>query len=151
MQFVERALALADNVAMFFRSQWVVEGIERYEQIFRDHPPTLCAFFVERVNLCKGRWEPYGSTATAYSWLIWMKDRAPQAPFWIPPGCRETYMRDSDIKRFGNNESQSGDALTPTSASSAPASSSPSPLSLNDAGAPLLKGESDGERIPGQS
>ena len=100
LQFVDRALAVADNVAMFFRSQWAVEGIERYEQIFRDTPPTLCAFFVERVNLCKGRWNPSGTTATAYCWLVWLKDRAPQPTFWIPPGQRERLTYGDDTHRF---------------------------------------------------
>lgn len=101
VQFVKAALQLAAvGVAMFFRSQWAIEGIERYEQIFRDRPPTLCAFFVERVPLCKGRWEPDGTTATAYCWLVWIKDRSPQAPFWIPPDCRKTLTRPDDRERF---------------------------------------------------
>lgn len=101
LEFVERAIDLATvGVAMFFRSQWAVEGIERYERIFRDRPPTLCAFFVERVNLCKGRWEPDGSTATAYCWLIWIRGQQARAPFWIPPGCREQLSRPDDVERF---------------------------------------------------
>lgn len=100
-RFVLRALELASvGVAMFFRSQWAVEGIDRYERIFKNRPPTLCAFFVERVNLCKGRWDPDGTTATAYCWLVWVKDRLPMAPFWIPPGCREALSRPDDRARF---------------------------------------------------
>lgn len=99
--FLLRALDLARvGVAMFFRSQWAVEGIERYETIFRDRPPTLCAFFVERVNLCKGRWDPDGTTATAYCWLVWVKDRSPMPPFWIPPGQREALTKPDDRERF---------------------------------------------------
>jgi hypothetical protein len=99
--FVLRALDLADvGVAMFTRSQWAVEGVNRFERIFRDRPPTLAAFFVERVNLCKGRWDPAGDTATAYSWLVWMRRLKPQPPMWIPPGCRETLTRPSDVGRF---------------------------------------------------
>ena len=100
--FVDRALEFAGiGVAMFFRSQWAVEGIERYESIFRDRPPSLCAFFAERVNLCKGHWDPDGSTATAYCWLVWLKDgSAPRAPFWIPPGCREALTHQDDRARF---------------------------------------------------
>jgi hypothetical protein len=98
--FVLRALDLATvGVAMFVRMQWL-ETIGRYEAIFRDRPPTRIAFFCERVNLCKGRWEPEGSTATAYIWLIWIKGAKPQAPFWIPPGCRESLTRSDDAERF---------------------------------------------------
>jgi hypothetical protein len=99
-QFVLRAIALATvGVAMFVRLQWL-ESIGRYEAIFRDTPPTLIAFFCERVNLCKGRWEPDGSTATAYIWLVWLKGESPRAPFWIPPGQREALTHPDDAERF---------------------------------------------------
>lgn len=98
--FVLHALPLARvGVAMFVRLQWL-ETVGRYEAIFRDNPPTLIAFFAERVNLCKGHWDPDGGTATAYIWLVWVKDRAPQAPFWIPPGCKEALKKPDDIERF---------------------------------------------------
>jgi hypothetical protein len=102
--FVLRALGTTRvGVAMFVRTQWAGEGVNRYERIFRPHPPTLCAFFTERVNLCKGRWNPDGDTATAYCSLVWVKDRAPLPPFWIPPGCRETLTRADDTERFTAN------------------------------------------------
>jgi hypothetical protein len=98
--FVLRALELARvGVAMFMRLQWL-ETIERYEQVFRDQPPTLVSFFVERVALCKGRWDPEGGTATAYMWLTWIKGDAPRPPFWIPPGCSEQLSHVDDGARF---------------------------------------------------
>jgi predicted RNA methylase len=101
IRFVHEALNVSRNiVAMFFRSQWAVEGVERYESIFRDNPPTVTAFFVERVPICKGEWKPHGSTATAYCWLVWVKDEPPGPTFWIPPGCRESLTREDDIARF---------------------------------------------------
>jgi hypothetical protein len=99
-QFVLRALKQAHvGVAMFVRLQWLESG-GRYENIFRDNPPTLIAFFAERVPLCKGRWDPEGTTATAYIWLIWVKGMPPQAPFWIPPGQRSELTMPDDIERF---------------------------------------------------
>jgi hypothetical protein len=98
--FTLRALDLARvGVAIFAQLRWL-ETIGRYENIFRDRPPTLLAFFVERVPLCMGRYDPTGTTATAYMWLVWVKDRVPQAPLWIPPGCREALTRPDDAKRF---------------------------------------------------
>jgi hypothetical protein len=100
IRFVLRALKLAHvGVAMFVRLQWL-ETLERYEQVFRDRAPTLISFFVERVNLCKGLWEPDGSTATAYCWLTWIQGEAPRPPFWIPPGCRVNLTRPDDAARF---------------------------------------------------
>lgn len=101
LQFVERALAVAKvGVAMFFRTQWATEGVERYQRLFSVRPPTLMAFFSERVNLCKGRWDPDGTTATGYCWLVWLQRRPPQPPFWIPPGRRVERWHDDDVMRF---------------------------------------------------
>ena len=102
--FVLRALDLAKvGVAMFMRSQWIVEGghvCKRYPQIFRDNPPTLIAFFVERVPICMGRWDPDGSTATAYCWLVWLHGARRRPPYWIPPGQRKKLTKPDDRKRF---------------------------------------------------
>lgn len=98
--FVLRALSQARRgVAMFVRLQWL-ETVGRYESIFRDTPPTLIAFFAERVPLVKGRWDPEASTATAYVWLVWVKGMSPRPPFWIPPGCREALSKPDDVARF---------------------------------------------------
>ena len=48
-EFTLRALDLAnEGVAMLVRTQWI-EGIGRYEKMFRDRPPTIFAPFVERA------------------------------------------------------------------------------------------------------
>lgn len=98
--FVLRALENASvGVAMFFRLQWIpTKG--RYESLFRDNPPTLVAFFTERVPIIKGEWNPTASTATDYIWLVWLHGVKPQAPFWIPPGQREALTRPDDAERF---------------------------------------------------
>lgn len=99
-RFVLRALDLAGTgVAMFVALQFL-ETVGRYNRIFKDRPPTLISFFSERVNCCKGRWDPDGSTDAAYIWLVWMKDRAPMPPFWIPPGQREALTKEDDRARF---------------------------------------------------
>ncbi|WP_445222218.1 hypothetical protein ACKWRH_21420 [Bradyrhizobium sp. Pa8] len=98
--FVLQALKRAKvGLAMFVRLQWLETG-GRYERIFKDNPPTRIVFYAERVNLCKGRWEPDGSTATAYIWLIWIKGEAPRAPRWIPPTCRKSWTLSDDAERF---------------------------------------------------
>jgi hypothetical protein len=100
LAFALRAIELAEvGVAIFVPLRWL-ETIERYERLFKPMPPTQVAFFVERVNLCKGRWEPDGSTATSYVWLVWLRDREPRPPFWIPPGRRAARSRPYDAERF---------------------------------------------------
>lgn len=99
--FVLKAIELAGTgVAMFVRLTWL-ESVDRYERIFREHPPTLLAIFSERVPLHKDRWEDKGTTMTAYVWLVWIKGAEPRAPFWIPPGCRKSLTNPDDAARFG--------------------------------------------------
>lgn len=99
-RFVLRALDLAyQGVAMFVALQFL-ESVGRFERIFKDRPPTLISFFAERVNCCKGKWDPDGSTDAAYVWLVWHKDHAPQAPYWIPPGQRKALSKEDDRARF---------------------------------------------------
>jgi hypothetical protein len=99
-RFVLRALDLAGTGVAIFVALQFLETVGRYNRIFKDRPPTLISFFSERVNCCKGRWDPDGSTDAAYIWLVWMKDRAPMAPFWIPPGQREALAKPDDRARF---------------------------------------------------
>lgn len=100
LPFIRQALALADRgVALFLRQQ-MLEGIERYHEIYAERPPTLYAQFAERVPLAMGKYDPFGSTATAYCWLVWVKDMAPQPVFWIPPGRRLAYLLPDDNARF---------------------------------------------------
>jgi hypothetical protein len=99
-QFALKAIASARvGVAFFTRLQWL-ESVGRYERLFRDHPPTQRAFFCERVNLCMGRWDPDGTTATAYMWIVWLKGAPPRAPMWIPPGQREKLTQPGDREHF---------------------------------------------------
>lgn len=98
--FVHQALPQARvGVAVFVTLRWL-ETIGRYERLFKGQPPTLIAFFAERVPLCKGQWDPKGDTATAYIWLVWIRGANPQPPFWIPPGQREALTHPDDIARF---------------------------------------------------
>lgn len=109
LQFIERGLEIArTGVAVIMRSAFT-EGIERYERLYRDNPPTVIAHHAERVIMTKGivrdpnkkYWDEAAqkwkrpSSATAYSWLFWIKNCRPQPPVWIPP-CRKLLEREGD-------------------------------------------------------
>lgn len=97
--FARRALAQSRRgVALLVRTQWL-HTIERY-QLFREFPPFVIAYYVERVPMHRGRWEPDGSTATDYCWVCWKHGAKPRAPLWIPPGSREAFTRPYDAARF---------------------------------------------------
>lgn len=100
-KFILKALSLdVTGVAMFTRLQ-MLEGTGRYERIYKNRPPSLVAFFSERVPIHKGRWVVNGDTMTAYAWLLWIKGMEPQPPFWIPPGCRAALSKPEDAARLG--------------------------------------------------
>lgn len=97
-EFALRAIALRPRrgVAMLTRLAFL-EGVGRYRNLFRRHPPSVIAQFTERVPMLKGRLERRGSTATAYCWLVWMEGARERGPVfeWIPP-CRRALERDED-------------------------------------------------------
>ena len=95
-QFIQRGLAIAERgVAMLVRSVFV-ESVGRYESLFRSRPPAIVAQFAERVPMVKGRLDGKASTATAYCWLVWMREPSAETRFrWIPP-CRKALERAGD-------------------------------------------------------
>ena len=99
-QFIERALQLSRfGVACIVRSAFL-EGIDRYETLYRDRPPAHVLIHTERVPMVKGRYDPSASTATSYAWLIWRTDIkeliAPQI-HWLAP-CRKRLQRPDDSR-----------------------------------------------------
>jgi len=95
-QFVLRSLKVArQGVAILARTVFI-ESVGRYENIFRNAPPTKFEQFTERVPMVKGRLDKKASTATGYCWLVWEKNN-PSAPrlMWVPP-CRKSLERAND-------------------------------------------------------
>jgi hypothetical protein len=89
-EFVLKALPMARKlVAIFARTQFM-EGIGRYERLFKPNPPTIIAQFCERVPIVKGRLSATASTATSYAWFLWRTDQKNDQTslVWIPPSRR---------------------------------------------------------------
>ena len=114
--FIRKAWAqAARGVAMLLRLQFI-EGGGRHALFTEDCPLTVLAPFCERVPMHKGRWEPDGSTTTAYAWFIFAKAYA--LPDWagpaslggqtqvrlIPPGTKDRLSKPGDRARFGHPE-----------------------------------------------
>lgn len=114
-RFIARSAEVArQGYAMLVRTAFA-EGQERYAQIFRDNPPTVIANFAERVVMWKGRcldpdrkiqaldkatgelvWK-LPTSATAYCWMVWVKDAPRRPTVWIPP-CRRKLTRPGDYE-----------------------------------------------------
>ncbi len=95
-QFIERALNSSRlGVAVIVRAAFL-EGIGRYDRLYRLRPPSFVLQFTERVVMHKGKLSAKGSTATAYAWLVWLDDTDTRLR-WIPP-CRKRLERASDYE-----------------------------------------------------
>lgn len=110
LPFALRALELANRgVALLCRTNFL-EGQERYIRLFRPHPATFHAVFAERVALVKGYdpetdlrggYDPDASTATSYSWFVWIKDddSGRCETVHIEP-CKRLLEHETDRERF---------------------------------------------------
>lgn len=97
--FIARALETSRHgVAVIVRSAFL-EGVGRYNALFRFAPPSRVLQFSERVVMHRGRLSATGSTATAYCWLIWDMARPEGLGVtqfgWIGP-CRRRLERAGD-------------------------------------------------------
>jgi len=96
-QFIEKAGKVAKVGYAFLVRTSFLEGVGRYNNLFRDNPPSLVAQYTERVGMARGRVSPDISTATSYAWVVWIKDMKgqPTELKWIPP-CRREFERQED-------------------------------------------------------
>lgn len=96
-QFITRARDIATvGCAVIVRTSFL-EGVGRYNGLFKDNPPNIIAQFCERVPMVKGRYDPKASTATSYTWMVWIKGLTGTEFVWIPP-CRRNLERAEDIQ-----------------------------------------------------
>jgi hypothetical protein len=96
-EFITTALAKCKlGVAVLVRTAFL-EGIDRHERLFTEYPPHIIAQFAERVPMVRGRVDEDASSATAYCWVIWTKNRVARSTefVWIPP-CRKQLEREGD-------------------------------------------------------
>ncbi len=93
--FVERAGQVAvEGCAMLVRTAFL-EGVSRFQDLYRVRPPAFVWQFTERVPMHRGKLTATGSTATAYCWLVWVAGAEGTGFGWIPP-CRKRLERASD-------------------------------------------------------
>jgi len=86
------------GVAMLLRLVFL-EGGKRYRLLHEDCPLSVVAPFSERVPMVKGRWDPEASSATAYAWFVWLKDKPPTSARLVPiePGTRARLSSPDDV------------------------------------------------------
>lgn len=80
--FMIRALEIAPIVIMLGRTQ-VLEGQDRYENVFKNNPPSEIYQYVDRINCWKNGEKPKAASAQAYAWIIWDKEKTGTTLFWL--------------------------------------------------------------------
>lgn len=106
-EFIQKGIDADISQAHFVRSAFF-ESVGRYNNIFKDNPPTTVAVFVERVPLVKGRVDEKAGSATSYAWFVWehAKKGQPTELIWIPP-CRKELEKDEDYVHNQSNVARS--------------------------------------------
>ncbi|WP_053239598.1 SAM-dependent methyltransferase [Pleomorphomonas koreensis] len=87
--------AVAHNVALLCRTNWV-EGQRRFRSIFSHSPPTTIVHSSDRIPMIEGVWDPEATTATCYSWFVWVAGAERRPDIWLPPGMAKKWTRKSD-------------------------------------------------------
>lgn len=73
--FTIRALDIAKKgVIMLARLQFL-EGEGRFEKILQHNPPTDVYVYVDRIQCWKDGLKPDGSSAQAYAWFVWNREK----------------------------------------------------------------------------
>lgn len=92
--FTIRALEIAKKgVIMLARLQFL-EGEGRFENILQYNPPTDVYVYVDRIQCWKDGLKPEGSSAQAYAWFVW--DREKSNEYLVEP--RVHWIRRADKK-----------------------------------------------------
>ena len=95
--FVLKALSHArEGVAIIARTAFL-EGRDRYVNLFRKFPPALIAPSSQRIPMQQGGYNPQGSTATSYTWFVWLKDHTGPSELLWTPEYRDRYQRPGDV------------------------------------------------------
>lgn len=111
-QFIERAIRTSrKGVCCIVRSAFA-EGEERYRELFSVYPPAYEVQHCERVVMLRGRMvqsgaiDPYAekpgtkaSTATAYTWFVWLNGEADTRKRWVPK-CRRQMEKPGDYPDY---------------------------------------------------
>lgn len=95
--FIDKSLDMARyGVGMLVRVQ-ALEGQGRYQNIFKNRPPTQIALFSDRIPFKAGKVVRKAPKMFFHVWLWWgsFHDK-PRPPIWIPPNAQQMFEKDED-------------------------------------------------------
>ena len=92
--FTIRALDIAKKGVILLGRLQFLEGEGRFEKILQFNPPTDVYVYVDRIQCWKDGLKPDGSSAQAYAWFVW--DREKNNEYLVEP--RVHWIRRADKK-----------------------------------------------------
>ena len=100
--FISRSLDIATfGVGMLVRVQ-ALESEGRYNNIYKDKPPTQVAFFSNRIPFKTGVVKKKAPKMYFHVWLWWEKHKGasvpPKPPIWIPFDAQQTHEKETDYE-----------------------------------------------------
>lgn len=90
--FVRKGVELANRKFALLLRLAFLEGVNRANTIFSQHPPSRVWVFSERITFYMAGAEKKGSGTTAYAWFVWDKDSPSGTELkWFKPGYKKAY------------------------------------------------------------
>ena len=73
--FLIRALEIAQDKLIVLARTQSLEGVSRFKNIYMENPPTSIYQYIDRIQCWRSGIKPTGSSAQAYCWLVWDKNK----------------------------------------------------------------------------
>ena len=98
-EFVLKALEMSNIGCAFFLRQGFLESKNRYEELFKNNPPSIIGQFTERVALVKNKVDKNAGSAVSYIWVVWLKhslNNFENTNFIFIPPCKKYLEKNED-------------------------------------------------------
>ena len=103
--FVAQGLNLARHKFALLLRLAFLEGANRANTIFLQHPPSRVWIFAERITFYMKDAARAGSGTTAYAWFVWDKaHKGPTQLNWFKPGLKARFTSPSSAARSAGRE-----------------------------------------------
>ena len=76
--FIRHGLEIANKYLIVFGRTQTIETKARYEEIFKDCPPTYMYQYIDRVACAKNGEFPVAAGVQAHAWFVWDKEKLGQ-------------------------------------------------------------------------
>lgn len=96
--FIRHGYEIANKYLVVFGRTQTIEGQGRYEEIFKDNPPTYMYQYIDRVACAKNGEFPVAAGVQAHAWFVWDKTKPNQETIlrWIWRVDKEKIIREVD-------------------------------------------------------